>query len=94
MTERTSSCETVRAECDSCRGHRPSTGRGYPMIADGQDPSGPLPPQCQGAEARTILTSAPTLGGLARAWLAATSDLRGEAIPSPQRSAPRPIDVT
>lgn len=32
MTERTSSCETVRAECDSCRGHRPSSGHWPPPV--------------------------------------------------------------
>ena len=45
------------------------------------------------AEARSILTAALARGGLARAWVEATEDLRGEQIPLPQRSVPRKVDL-
>ncbi len=45
------------------------------------------------AEARAILTSALSRRGLARAWLEATSDLRGPEIELPPRTAPRHVDV-
>jgi plasmid stability protein len=45
------------------------------------------------AEARAILTGALARGGLARAWIEATSDLRGQDIPLPPRSAPRQVEL-
>ena len=45
------------------------------------------------AEARSILTAALTRGGLARAWVEATRDLRGDELPLPERSAPRRVDL-
>lgn len=45
------------------------------------------------AEARAILTAAVTRGGLAAAWVEATADLRGDDVPIPPRSAPRPVDL-
>jgi plasmid stability protein len=45
------------------------------------------------AEARSILTAALTRGGLARTWVEASSDLRGDDIPLPVRSSPRQLDV-
>jgi len=45
------------------------------------------------AEARAILTSALARGGLARAWLEATSELRGPELTLPARTAPRQVDL-
>jgi plasmid stability protein len=45
------------------------------------------------AEARSILTAALTRGGLARSWVEAMSELRGDDIPLPPRSLPRQLDV-
>jgi len=45
------------------------------------------------AEARAILTSALARGGLARAWLEATSELRGPDLTLPPRTAPRQVDL-
>ena len=45
------------------------------------------------AEARAILTGALARGGFARAWLEATSDLRGPDIELPPRSTPRKVDL-
>jgi plasmid stability protein len=45
------------------------------------------------AEVRSILTVALTPGGLARAWVEATEDLRGDEIPLPERSGPRRVDL-
>jgi plasmid stability protein len=45
------------------------------------------------AEARAILTSAVTRGGLAGAWLETTRHLRGTDIPLPERSTPRQVDL-
>lgn len=45
------------------------------------------------AEARAILTSAVTRGGLAGAWLESTRRLRGTDIPIPERSTPRQVDL-
>ncbi len=45
------------------------------------------------AEARAILTGALARGGLARAWVDATSSLRGEDIPLPARSVPRQVEL-
>ena len=45
------------------------------------------------AEARSILTAALTRGGLARAWVEATRDLRGDELPLPERSTPRRVDL-
>ena len=45
------------------------------------------------AEARAILTSALARGGLARAWLDATGELRGPDVTLPPRTAPRQVDL-
>jgi plasmid stability protein len=45
------------------------------------------------AEARAILTGALTRGGLARAWVEATTPLRGDDVVLPVRSAPRQVDL-
>jgi plasmid stability protein len=45
------------------------------------------------AEARAILTSALARGGLARAWLDATGELRGHDVTLPPRTAPRQVDL-
>ena len=45
------------------------------------------------AEARSILTAALTRGGLAKSWVEATADLRGDELPLPDRSAPRQVDL-
>lgn len=45
------------------------------------------------AEARAILTAALTRGGLARAWVEATDQLRGDEIPLSERSDPRQVDL-
>ena len=45
------------------------------------------------AEARAIPIAAVTRGGLAVAWVEATAGLRGDDVPMPPRSAPRPVDL-
>jgi plasmid stability protein len=45
------------------------------------------------AEARAILTRALARGGLAGAWVEATSGLRGQDVPLPVRSAPRRVEL-
>ena len=45
------------------------------------------------AEARAILTAAVARPGLGAAWVAATRELRGDALPIPPRSAPREVDL-
>jgi plasmid stability protein len=44
------------------------------------------------AEARAILTAAVARPGLGAAWVAATRELRGDALPILPRSAPREVD--
>jgi plasmid stability protein len=44
------------------------------------------------AEARAILTAAVARPGLGAAWVAATHELRGDALPILPRSAPREVD--
>jgi len=43
------------------------------------------------AEARAILTAAVARPGLGAAWVAATRELRGDALPILPRSAPREV---
>lgn len=45
------------------------------------------------AEARAILSAAVTDDGFVTAWLDATRDLRGPAVPLPDRAAPREVDL-
>lgn len=45
------------------------------------------------AEARAILSAAVQEEDLVQAWLQATRDLRGDELPLPDRSLPRPIDL-
>lgn len=45
------------------------------------------------AEARAILSAAVQEEDLVQAWLEATRDLRGDELPLPERSLPRPIDL-
>lgn len=45
------------------------------------------------AEARAILSAAVEEEDLVHAWLKATRDLRGDELPLPERSLPRPIDL-
>lgn len=46
------------------------------------------------AEVRAILSAAVSGSGLARTWIAVTEDLRGDALPIPERSGPRPVDLS
>jgi plasmid stability protein len=45
------------------------------------------------AEARAILTAAVEEESFVDAWLEATRDLRGDRVPLPKRSLPRPVDL-
>ena len=45
------------------------------------------------AEARAILTAAVEEESFVDAWLEAIRDLRGDQVPLPKRSLPRPVDL-
>jgi plasmid stability protein len=45
------------------------------------------------AEARAILSAAVADGDFVTAWLEATAEFRGEAVPVPRRVAPRALDL-
>lgn len=45
------------------------------------------------AEAREILSAAVAEGDFVTAWLDATEEFRGEAVPVPERSQPRSFDL-
>lgn len=46
------------------------------------------------AEARAILTAAVDEGDFVAAWLEATAEFRGQAVPLPQRAQPRSADLS
>ncbi len=45
------------------------------------------------AEVRAILRAAVSEGNLARAWVEATTSLRGDPLPIPPRSSPRDVEL-